>query len=292
MKKVLFLFAAVLATAFVSCDKEDNAPLDTMATVGLSADISAKGGLFPGLNNKSGKNFDNEAYVSTISVVLTPVTTGSDAPHHNGNDDLSETISLTGDTTDVTDAINAMLFHVEAGDYSYAITISGNAAGIVTASSGLEITSAATGTFNVGVGANYAIPANLAPTRAYVSLDYIEAGDTAGNWDLDGSLFRIVSGGNEEIVDSATLVAGTSEGDDLGFHGYIIPAALTHDFVVVSSGGLAGDVTVNPFASPSPVVGSGIDAGKYYDIDVTFDAATLSVVTTLADFASGGTITP
>ena len=88
------------------------------------------------------------------------------------------------------------------------------------------------------------------------------------------------------------LLTGTTEGANNGFNGYILPAALTHDFVVESSAGLGGDVTVNPFASGSPVRGSGIDAGKYYDIDVTFDAATLSVVTTLADFASGGTITP
>ena len=205
MKKVLFLFAAVLATAFVSCDKEDNAPLDTMATVGLSADISAKGGLFPGLNNPNGRDFTNEAYVSTISVVLTPAPDSDPAaPHHNENSDLSETISLTGDTADVIDAIDAMLFHVEAGKYSYAITISGNAAGIVTASSGLEITSAATGTFTVGVGLNYAIPANLAPTRAFVSLDYIEAGDASNVWDLTGSLYRDIAV-DQVIVDSATL---------------------------------------------------------------------------------------
>ena len=291
MKKVLFLFAAVLATAFVSCDKEDNAPLDTMATVGLSADISAKGGIFPGLNNPNGRDFTNEAFVSTISVVLTPAPdTDPAAPRHNENSDLSETISLTGDTADVVAAIDAMLFHVEAGRYSYAITISGNAAGIVTASSGLEITSAATGTFTVGVGLNYAIPANLAPTRAFVSLDYIEAGDASNVWDLTGSLYRDIAV-DQEIVDSATLT-GTTEGANNGFNGYILPAALTHDFVVESSAGLGGDVTVNPFASGSPVRGSGIDAGKYYDIDVTFDAATLSVVTTLADFASGGTITP
>ena len=299
MKKVLFLFAAVLATAFVSCDKEDNAPIDTMATVGVSADIGIKGGLFPGLNT-SGKNFDDEAFVSSFTLTLTPAPDSDPAaPHHNLNSDLTETISLSGNAASVIAQITALNFLIEAGKYDYSMVISNKPVGVVTAASGLDITSAATGTFTVAIGADQDIALTLTPDRAYISLDFIEDGDNPdadvstddGFWDLTGKLYTDAAV-DVELFDSADITY-IKQGDDNGLDGYVLPGPLTHDFVMSNTGdvGHAGDVTVNPFASSAPVVGTGVAVGKYYNLNIEFDAAAASVVTTLAAF-TGSDITP
>ena len=250
MRKVL-LFLGVIAATLTSCNKDHThdeylTPADISGSVQLNSIVAnIETGDF---NNPAGKGPDtNPLYKETVVFTLAGVTNSSVA---------SETIVLDGATAeDVISDINAVVFdQLLIGDYTLTVEITGaqELTGSKLAISKTE--------YAVAVQENTSTAVQLAfsPASSYVSAEYTDLGEggTVNSLIIDGGT------GNDHSV-----LSGNGH--------YLTPG----DYNVKISLQVGGVET----SADSGVLA--MEAGKYTNVEFTFDRGSGTVTTTLSGWS-------